>query len=997
MAVPMRATASHAGVLAGDHEHHEFNCGVCLDALEEPTTLVCNHSFCRSCIRELPGVKNAEQQWEQLQRVQSWMRHRADAANCNSARVQCPVCRASVTIPIPLPVNTTMRDLLKTVRDSSSEQLHVVPATDVTRGREIGRRPGGGTRVLAGAWAGHAVALRELLIPAGEREAEELRTALRRQAAAAGKLRHPSIVQVYGLVAAPRERFAVVCERASGSLRSARISPAEALDCARQVAAGLAFLHGRCGAAHGRLRPPNVLIFGATGASRAYKIADVGASEPAGADAYSAPELLTSIAPRPTPAADVFAAAVLFNEALSGRPPFPDLPPMDVLRRIANGERPELAAWPPALANLIRRMWDQEPTKRPSAAEAARALSAAAAAPDAISFDPPSPVGEIRFGPSAVPLFSSSPPLLLTGPRPAPAPRARPTTARAARRPRPRPSPSSSPSPPPSSPRAPRPRPRLARPDPPPAFAPSPPPARPAPALYYFPLPSGFAPFPSLPRAPASPHFSFPALGSARPDRPAAAAEAAPPRPPQAFSPFASPSSPAGPADPSRPSFSFGGAAAAAGASSPNSGPGSPPVFSFSPSPPRAPTPSLAPAPAPARHSFTFSSPGAAELPPSPSPSSPVPSFIFGSPASPPPTSPAPFVFGGGVPPRPSSGSDETAPLVPAVSPAPPASEGAASTSQPPAGAGAGAAEASGPPLVSPLSATEARPLSSSPLPPSPDPATPFVFGGAPASPPAASSGGSASGGPGASDDVPPASPPPLAAEGSPARLFEPGRSEEAEAPRGRPRRAVRVGAPRARARPARTLSEERMERLEAAFAAASVSPGAASPRFAPAPPSAYPPAGTSPGRRAAFPTAFESSTRTGPSHIVPLPPPLVTYPPAAALSAMSPAELASVRRFTVSHPERGSITWDGPLDLRGACLPGAVEFHQRSVRVDPATAPALAGPALVVLKGVRRRNDYSRLRFELERYCLNRGARFISYDPRTLEWRFSAPGFPLP
>ena len=94
-----------------------------------------------------------------------------------------------------------------------------------------------------------------------------------------------------------------------------------------------------------------------------------------GTPEYLAPELAER--EHATPAADVYAAGILFYELLTGFTPFCGGHPVAVLRRHIEEAPPRLVGIPDDLWDLLAAMLAKEPTTRPSA-EARQRLAAIA-------------------------------------------------------------------------------------------------------------------------------------------------------------------------------------------------------------------------------------------------------------------------------------------------------------------------------------------------------------------------------------------------------------------------------------------------------------------------------------------------------------------------------------------------------------------------------------------------------------------------------------------
>jgi serine/threonine-protein kinase len=241
------------------------------------------------------------------------------------------------------------------------------------------------------------------------------------EARSAAALNHPNIVVVHD-GGEHRGVPYLVMERLPGTSLADAVAPGPMPpDAVRRVLtdvlAGLGAAHA-AGILHRDVKPANIL-FGGSGEA---KIADFGIAKSGGTDltrvgqmvgtmAYLSPE---RIAGRPaTPADDLYAAGVVGYEALTGRMPFPQSEPAALVRAIAEGALPPLAAVrpdvDPVLTGVIDRAMSSDPAQRFGSAEAMSAglsavrpptrvlaMSSAAMAPLTGAVPPPPPPGRRR-------------------------------------------------------------------------------------------------------------------------------------------------------------------------------------------------------------------------------------------------------------------------------------------------------------------------------------------------------------------------------------------------------------------------------------------------------------------------------------------------------------------------------------------------------------------------------------------------------------------------
>jgi WD40 repeat protein len=197
---------------------------------------------------------------------------------------------------------------------------------------------------------------------------------LREEAEAAARLNHPNVVTLhdYGLHQGTPYLILELLrgETLQQRLQRGALAPAEALRVVRDVARGLAHAHAQ-GVFHRDLKPGNVLLTEDGGV----KLLDFGlarlldrASLAGGTPAYMAPEQLRG---EPGDArTDVFGAAVLLYQALSGALPFPVVNGKSTV--LDPGPPPALPLEdpPPELAALLASALSKDPGGRPQGAAA---------------------------------------------------------------------------------------------------------------------------------------------------------------------------------------------------------------------------------------------------------------------------------------------------------------------------------------------------------------------------------------------------------------------------------------------------------------------------------------------------------------------------------------------------------------------------------------------------------------------------------------------------
>lgn len=227
-------------------------------------------------------------------------------------------------------------------------------------------------------------------VKSADADTTEGRQRLMREARAAAALNHPHIATVHDVLDV-EGKVIVVFEYVEGETLGARLHRGpvpipEAVEIAWQLADALAAAHSQ-GVIHRDLKPSNVVL----AADGRAKVLDFGIARlvPAGYDmsasvpgtiggglvgtpGYAAPEqyLSRNVDGR----ADIYALGVILYEMIVGQRPFPGNDAVALATSVLRDDAPKLAAsngaWvPPNLEQLVARMLQRDPEKRPSSGD----------------------------------------------------------------------------------------------------------------------------------------------------------------------------------------------------------------------------------------------------------------------------------------------------------------------------------------------------------------------------------------------------------------------------------------------------------------------------------------------------------------------------------------------------------------------------------------------------------------------------------------------------
>ncbi|MEU1801065.1 serine/threonine-protein kinase [Streptomyces sp. NPDC019937] len=262
-----------------------------------------------------------------------------------------------------------------------------------------GRLLGGRYRLLARlghggmgtVWKAHdqivdrEVAVKEPRVPAHlpDRERRTVHQRMEREARAAARIDHPSVVTVHDVVVEDGRPW-IVMELVRGDsladrLAEGTLDPREAARIGLAVLGALSAAH-EAGVLHRDVKPDNVLLgrggrvvltdFGIAQVEGEQGLTETGGF--VGSPEFIAPERV--LGQRPGPASDLWSLGVVLYAAVEGMSPFRRSHTPATLQAVLSAEPQRPARGPDALGSITMRLLLKDPAMRPSAAETREAL-----------------------------------------------------------------------------------------------------------------------------------------------------------------------------------------------------------------------------------------------------------------------------------------------------------------------------------------------------------------------------------------------------------------------------------------------------------------------------------------------------------------------------------------------------------------------------------------------------------------------------------------------
>ena len=290
--------------------------------------------------------------------------------SCCSKLVKCPACHEDKLEKS----STPGRDRLKGLEEGTKSLREKVPTFSYKEFEKCSQGPryGSTADVFKFNWGTNVVAMKQLRLQARDSQKEDLLL----EASIGVQLKHPNIVQVFGITEIEPNYFGIIMEWADLETLAQQMNEMTEkgkIFASLDICKGLSYLHGKK-LAHRDLKPQNILLFGKDGQKLTAKISDFGTSRVIqsiqtnsviGTLKYAAPELFQQKA-RCGLSADIFSFVLILFELFSGIDPFPGTV-YDIIGAKQLKANPKIPDdFPADLKLVIERCWTNEPMERPS-------------------------------------------------------------------------------------------------------------------------------------------------------------------------------------------------------------------------------------------------------------------------------------------------------------------------------------------------------------------------------------------------------------------------------------------------------------------------------------------------------------------------------------------------------------------------------------------------------------------------------------------------------
>lgn len=285
-----------------------------------------------------------------------------------------PAAAAAAAAALPPPASSPAREV----------ECPLINFALLKLGKELGR--GGFGVVYAAEWRNEPVAVKQLLL---QQITDDARRDFMKEASLLAGLRHPRVVQLFGISEHSRSLSMVLELMENGSLYK-HLHSSDKPDLpkrkviARDITSGLVYLHGHTPQIlHRDLKSLNVLI----DANFRAKLSDFGLSSIRtanctvtaglfGTPRWIAPELFKG--EKASAASDVYSLAITLWELFESKQPFHDVDNnYIVMGQVMSGIRPPFIDTPPSLRPIIDRSWRQIPQERFTADQLLESLNGA--------------------------------------------------------------------------------------------------------------------------------------------------------------------------------------------------------------------------------------------------------------------------------------------------------------------------------------------------------------------------------------------------------------------------------------------------------------------------------------------------------------------------------------------------------------------------------------------------------------------------------------------